>query len=118
MRTIKKQPCPHPNCPDYGSVTQVIKAGKDKRRRQRFFCKSCSRYFSHTKGTPFYRLRKPKKDFLEVLAMLAERNSLAAVARIKGVKGETVARWLEKAGPTSKRWRRPYCGTSVYPRSN
>ncbi|MCR4404137.1 MAG: hypothetical protein NUW06_02390 [Candidatus Acetothermia bacterium] len=98
MRTIKKQPCPHPDCPDYGSSTQVIKAGKDKRGRQRFLCKRCGRYFSPTKGTPFYRLRKPKKDFLEALAMLAERNSLAAVARIKGVKEETVARSLEKAG--------------------
>lgn len=98
MRTTKRRPCPHPDCPSHGSAQQVIKAGKDKRRRQRFFCKGCGRYFSPTKGTLFYRLRKSKKDFLEALAMLAERNSLAAVARIKGVKEETVARWLEKAG--------------------
>jgi len=100
MRTTKKRPCPHPDCPSYGSSDQVIKAGKDRRGRQRYFyfCKGCGRYFSPTKGTLFYRLRKPKKDFLEALAMLAERNSIAAVARIKGVKEETVARWLEKAG--------------------
>jgi len=98
MRTTKKRPCPHRDCPSYGSSDSVIKAGKDKRGRQRFFCKGCRRYFSSTKGTLFYRLRKPKKDFLEALAMLAERNSIAAVARIKGVKEETVARWLEKAG--------------------
>lgn len=98
MRTIKRRPCPHPDCSYYGSSEQVIKAGKDKRRRQRFFCKGCCRYFSPTKGTPFYRLRKSKKDFLEALAMLAERNSIAAVARVKGVKEETVALWLEKAG--------------------
>ncbi|MBI3961548.1 MAG: hypothetical protein HY335_02265 [Deinococcus sp.] len=30
--------------------------------------------------------------------MLVERNSLAAVARIKGVQADTVARWVRKAG--------------------
>ncbi|MFQ5795921.1 MAG: hypothetical protein ACE5JP_12845 [Candidatus Bipolaricaulia bacterium] len=100
MRTSKpkKRPCLNPDCPDYGSSTQVIKAGKDKRGRQRYLCKGCHRGFSATKGTLFYRLRKPQKDFLEALAMLAERNSMAAVARIKGVKEETVAGWLQKAG--------------------
>ncbi len=98
MRRSKKRPCPNPRCHTYGAPDQVIKAGKDKRGRQRFLCKSCRRYFSPTKGTLFYRLRKPKKDFLEALALLAERNSIAAVARVKGVKEETVARWLEKAG--------------------
>jgi transposase-like protein len=98
MGTSKKAVCPHPGCANYGSGEQVIKAGKDKRRRQRFVCNGCHRYFSPTKGTLCYRLRKSKKDFLEALAMLAERNSLAAVARIKEVKEETVARWVEKAG--------------------
>lgn len=98
MRIFKKRPCLNPDCPNYGSFSQVIKAGQDKRGRQRFLCKTCRRGFSATKGTLFYRLRKPKKDFLEALAMLAERNSIAAVARVKGVKEETVARWLEKAG--------------------
>lgn len=98
MGTSKKAVCPHSGCANYGSAEQVIKAGKDKRGRQRFLCKSCGQGFSATKGTLFYRLRKSKKDFLEALAMLAERNSMAAVARIKEVKEETVARWVEKVG--------------------
>lgn len=98
MKNIKRCPCPNPDCSDCGSTAQVLKVGKDKRGRQRFRCKRCGKYFSATKGTLFYRLRKPQKDFLEALAALAERNSLAAVARIKAVKEETVARWLEKAG--------------------
>lgn len=87
MRTFKKRPCPNPDCLDCGSSEQVIKAGKDKRGRQRFLCKACREGFSATKGTLFYRLRKPKKDFLKALAMLAERNSLAAVARINVLQG-------------------------------
>jgi transposase-like protein/IS1 family transposase len=98
MRKSKKRPCFNPNCPDVGSSAHVIKAGKDKRGRQRYLCKTCCRSFSPTKGTLFYRLRKPKKDFLEALALLAERNSIAAVARVKQVKEETVAGWLAKAG--------------------
>lgn len=98
MKRVKSCPCPHPDCPNSGSSARVIKAGKDKRGRQRFRCKGCGHYFSATKGTLFYRLRNSQKDLLEALAMLAERNSLAAVARIKGVKEETVAHWLEKAG--------------------
>jgi transposase-like protein len=98
MRKAKKLPCPHPHCPDAGRSAQVIKAGKDKRGRQRYLCKTCRQGFSPTKGTLFYRLRQPKKDFLEALALLAERTSIAAVARVKGVKEETVACWLMKAG--------------------
>ena len=37
------------------------------------------------------------KEVLECLAMLAERNSLAAIHRIKGIKEETVMDWLRKA---------------------
>jgi hypothetical protein len=39
----------------------------------------------------------PKKDILEALAMLAERMSIAAVARVKDVKEDTVSSWLKKA---------------------
>jgi len=34
---------------------------------------------------------------IEALAMLAERMSIAAVARVKGVKEETVSSWLREA---------------------
>ncbi len=98
MRTTKTLSCPNADCSDQGSSEQVIKAGKDKRGHQRYLCKQCGQGFSASKGTLFYRLRKPKKDFLEALALLVERGSMAAVARIKGIKEETVARWAEKAG--------------------
>ncbi|MBI3961549.1 MAG: IS1 family transposase [Deinococcus sp.] len=65
MRTVPKRPCPNPGCPDSGSSLPVIKAGKDKRGRQRFLCKTCHNGFSATTGTLLYRLRQPKKGFLE-----------------------------------------------------
>jgi predicted DNA-binding protein YlxM (UPF0122 family) len=60
-------------------------------------CKTCGVTFTQTKGTLFYGRRTPKKDILEALAMLAERMSFAAVARVKGVKEETVSDWLKDA---------------------
>ncbi len=49
------------------------------------------------KGTIFYGLHHNPKEVLECLAMLAERNSLAAIHRIKGIREETVTDWLRKA---------------------
>lgn len=38
-----------------------------------------------------------RRTFSKALAMLAERMSIAAVARVKGVKEETVSDWLKEA---------------------
>ncbi len=101
---IQEAPMPQPRLPKL----RPVRSGHQGRQGQTrpatlpLQGKSCRRSFSATKGTLFYRLRKPKKDFLEVLALLAERNSIAAVARVKGIKEETVARWLEKAGRQAK----------------
>jgi hypothetical protein len=39
----------------------------------------------------------PQEIIIEVLALLGERNSLAAIHRTKGIKEETVVAWLQKA---------------------
>lgn len=49
------------------------------------------------KGTVFCGRHHSPKVILECLAMVAERNSLAAIHRIKGIKEETVIDWLRKA---------------------
>lgn len=49
------------------------------------------------KGTIFYELYHSPKEVLECLSLLAERNSLAAIHRTKGIKEETVMDWLRKA---------------------
>ena len=48
-------------------------------------------------GTVFYGRHHRSEDILECLAMLAERNSLAAIHRIKGIKEEIVMDWLLEA---------------------
>jgi hypothetical protein len=45
----------------------------------------------------FYGLHHSPREILESLAMLAERNSLASIHRIKGIKEETIIDWLRKA---------------------
>jgi hypothetical protein len=53
--------------------------------------------FTETKGTVFHGCHHSKQTILDCLAMLADRNSLAAIHRIKGVKEETVCEWLQRA---------------------
>jgi transposase-like protein len=100
--------CDNKQCPDYGRTDKEnIKGfGHSPNGTQRYRCKTCGVTFTETKGTLFYGRHTPKKDILEALAMLAERMSqgyplrpqiLAAVARVKGVKEETVSDWLKDA---------------------
>ena len=48
-------------------------------------------------GTVFYGRHHCQEIIIECLALLAERNSLAAIHRVKGVKEETVVAWLRLA---------------------
>lgn len=91
--------CDNKQCQDYGRTDREnIKCfGHSPNGTQRYMCKTCGVTFTQTKGTLFYGRRTPKKDILEALAMLAERMSIAAVARVKGVKEETVSDWLKDA---------------------
>lgn len=49
------------------------------------------------KGTVFFGSHRLPETILECLAMVAERNSLAAIHRVRGIKEETVLRWLREA---------------------
>jgi transposase-like protein len=91
--------CDNKQCPDYGRTSKKnIKGfGHSANVTQRYRCKTCGVTFTETKGALLYGRRTPKKDVLEALAMLAERMSIAAVARVKGVKEETVSDWLKEA---------------------
>lgn len=95
--------CPHEACPDYGKVDagNLINFGFTEAGTQRRLCKTCGGTFTVTRGTIFYRRRTPQKDIVEALAQLAERGSIAAVARVKGVKEDTVSAWL---GAAAEHW--------------
>jgi transposase-like protein len=91
--------CWNRDCPDYGKTNQgnIVKYGRTGKGTQRLKCTTCERVFVENKGTIFYGRHHSPKAILECLAMLAERNSLAAIHRIKGIKEETVIDWLREA---------------------
>ncbi|MFQ5796331.1 MAG: hypothetical protein ACE5JP_14945 [Candidatus Bipolaricaulia bacterium] len=91
--------CWNEACPDYGKVDHgnIRRFGKTRRGVQRYQCKTCQATFTETKGTLFYQRHTPKATILECLALVAERNSLAAIRRVKGIKEDTVLDWLRQA---------------------
>ena len=91
--------CWNEECADYGQGGKgnLIKNGKTDQGVQRYRCQTCRKTFTQTKGTLFYRCRHSEETMVECLAMVGDRASLAAIHRIKGVKEETICRWLERA---------------------
>jgi transposase-like protein len=91
--------CWNRECPDYGQTNHgnIVRYGRTGKGTQRLKCTTCEKVFVVNKGTVFYGRHHSSKEILECLAMLAERNSLAAIHRIKGIKEETVMDWLGEA---------------------
>ncbi len=91
--------CWNANCSAYGQVSlgNIRKFGRTPSGTQRYQCTSCRHTFVETIGTVFYGRRRSQHTIIECLALLAERNSLAAIHRVKGVKEETVMEWLRIA---------------------
>ena len=91
--------CWNRECLDYGRTNHgnIVRYGRTGKGTQRLKCTTCERVFVANKGTVFYGRHHSPKEILECLAMLAERNSLAAIHRIKGIKEETVVDWLLEA---------------------
>jgi transposase-like protein len=92
-----QQSCINSACPAFGkSETDTIRVYSCKERR--YYCVVCGKTFSESRASLFYHLRTPRRDVLEAIGMLAERNSLRGIARVKGVKPDTVLHGLEIAG--------------------
>lgn len=91
--------CWSESCPDSGKVNRgnIRRFGKTRKGVQRYQCKTCKATFTETRGTVFYGCHTSQETILECLALLVERNSLAAIHRVKGIKEETVMSWLCKA---------------------
>ena len=95
--------CPNRACPDYGklqsdqSQPNLKKLGKTRRGVQRHQCKTCGKTFTETTGTIFYRKKAQADEILEVLALLAEGNRISTITRVKGIKEDTILRWLREA---------------------
>lgn len=91
--------CWNQDCPDYGKVDHdnIVKFGRTKKGTQRYRCKTYGKTLVETQGTVFYGRHHSQETILECLALLAERNSLAAIHRVKGIKEETILGWLREA---------------------
>ena len=91
--------CWNAECTDYAQIGHgnIRKFGRTDKGVQRYQCKTCKHTYAETKGTVFHGCHHSQETILECLAMLADRNSLAAIHRIKGVKEETVCEWLQRA---------------------
>jgi len=95
--------CPNRACPDYGKLQSdqaqpnLKRISKTKRGVQRYQCKTCGKTFTETTGTIFYRKHAQAHEILEVLALLAEGNRISAITRVKGIKEDTILRWLREA---------------------
>jgi len=100
--------CLNEACEDYQKVYHgnMMKHGKTDKGVQRYLCKTCKKSFTETKGTMFYRCRHTEEEIAECISLLGDRNSLAAIHRIKGIKEETVVKWLEKASVHVKQFER------------
>jgi transposase-like protein len=66
--------------------------------RQMYQCKVCGQPFSETAGTSFFGLKTPIQTVCIALQELAEGLGIQTMARIHGVKPDTVLGWLQKAG--------------------
>lgn len=93
--------CWNEKCADYGRVDagNLRKFGFTRKGRQRWQCNTCQKVVAETKGTVFHGKQHDEQTIIECFAMLAERNSLAAIHRVKGIKEETVTAWLVAAAP-------------------
>ena len=91
--------CWNAACADYGQVHQgnMRRFGRTRKGTQRYQCRTCQQTFVATIGTVFYGRHHDQATILECLALLAERTSLAAIHRTKGIKEETVLAWLREA---------------------
>jgi transposase-like protein len=95
--------CPNAACPDFGKLqndqaqANLKKIGKTPRGVQRYQCKTCGKTFTETTGTIFFRKHAHEHEILEVLALLAEGNRISTLTRVKGIKEDTILRWLREA---------------------
>src|SRR5947209_6495495 len=89
--------CDNATCRDYGKVgAGNIKVFSYVERRS--YCATCRHTFSADKHTFFETLRCPRATVLDALALLVERNSLRAAARLTRRSPNRVLHWLALAG--------------------
>lgn len=104
--------CPNEQCPAYGRLGDdplhdIVGCGtystRHGERRQMYKCNVCGRLFSETARTPLFGLKTPMRTVCIALQELVEGIGIRSVARIHGVKPDTVLEWLKRAGEHAER---------------
>src|SRR5512143_2134640 len=95
--------CHNPDCPARGQLgLDNIRMHSKKERRYR--CTTCGRTFAETRGTPFYRLKKPVELVTIVATLLCHGCPLQAIVAAFGLDERTVAAWRNRAGRHGQRF--------------
>src|SRR5712692_362489 len=92
---LTRQWCDTKTCPDCGTV----EAGNIKvfsYVEQRYYCTTCRHTLSADKHTCFETVRRPRLMAVEALALLGERNSLRAGARLTPVHSDALWTFVKK----------------------
>ena len=103
MKTIS---CPNKECP-LANAGGIIRYGfyqTSSGNRRRFLCRSCRKTFCTNTGTPYHRLQHRRSTFDDVAALSVEGLNKSAIARVKLIAWNTVARWLERAAHSCRRF--------------
>ena len=106
---MKRLCCPNAKCSSQAKAASemIIRSGFYSTRwgkRQRFRCKGCGRTFCQNRGTVYHRLQHRRATFDEVAALSVEGMNKSSIARVKQIAWNTVARWLEKAADSCRRF--------------
>jgi transposase-like protein/IS1 family transposase len=106
---MKSLGCPNKACPptSAGSIIRYGFYNTNSGNRRRYKCLSCGKTFCANTGTPYYRHYRPqhrRSTFDEVAALSVEGLNKSAIARVKQISWNTVARWLEKAAHSCRRF--------------
>jgi transposase-like protein/IS1 family transposase len=103
---MKSLSCPTKAC-QLASARSIICYGSyntNSGKRRRYRCRSCGKTFCANARTPYYRLQHRRAIFDEVAALSVEGLNKSAIARVKQISWNTVARWLEKAAHSCRRF--------------
>ncbi len=89
--------CPNPACPDKGRGGGG-NIGIHRQKERRYRCKTCTKSFAATAGTPYYRLHKEAWLMTAVLILLCHGCPPQAIVAACGRDERTVTAWLRRAG--------------------
>ena len=106
-KPVRNRSCQNPHCElrgqfGKGNIVRHSFIPLKRGRRRRYRCKACTKTFCSNAGTPYYRLKYPRSCFDEVVRMSVEGVSKSAIARIKSLSWNTVARWLRRAAAAAR----------------